>query len=688
MITEIKDRIAEGNIPAEQSGTFTIKAGGKAFKTLISNLYTDKVRAVVTEICANAYDAHVAAKNTDSPFEVTLPSVLDPLFRVRDFGTGISYDFMMNYYTVAFHSSKDTSNDFNGEKGLGRLSALALCDSYFCYSVQNGEKSSYSIFYNPKGIPTIAYLGSEKTSEKNGFCVEIPVNASYVYHFMVTAQQVFKPYIVKPLVFGNSSYAHLSETAVFSGRDWSLFGAGRPSAARCSVYEYPINASSIPNLEQKYHDLLSCGLVIQFPIGKINTAANREALDYDETTIANIKEALSNIYIDIGLEIQKQFDNKSLFEKIKIRTSIFSYEGRFARISNLVNSFLKTVSVPDRFEPKGISFYIITQRYGSPKIYGPYGYVDLKNNYEFIIFDKKTHASKRLDKYIDGNHTKCGTTILIEEVAPNAFKETEETFGVDFSKCKKMSELDYDKSTTKRNKRQKNQLYTVKKAVNFRRNQDIWEVLDYSDYYNVYYVLRTGTALNSDKGTLKKQIQTLHGVGVDDYSIVGLTTTEWERLEKEGIELDSFEDFYSESLQDFIKQNEKDIQMAIVAKSVFHYDSNDHASYYKNSFFRSIFGIFSNESILKEIENNNNAKYFYDIISEWKNANDAYKKYNSFIESMTSVDLLKMKEAIKASYPVKNPSELLKKYPVLSIVKAEELNSTEARKILYSVIFN
>ncbi len=92
---------------------FTIKPNGKAFRTLIDGLYSNKVRAVIRELCSNAADSHIAAGN-DAPFEVTIPTTLDPTFRVRDFGTGLKHEQVMHLYTTIFESTKETTNDQTG----------------------------------------------------------------------------------------------------------------------------------------------------------------------------------------------------------------------------------------------------------------------------------------------------------------------------------------------------------------------------------------------------------------------------------------------------------------------------------------------------------------------------------------------------------------------------------------------
>jgi len=92
---------------------FKIQASAKAFEILSSNIYTNKVRAVVREYNCNAYDAHVAAGN-EQPWDVHLPTRLEPHFSVRDYGTGLSDEQVREIFTTYFHSTKTGSNDFVG----------------------------------------------------------------------------------------------------------------------------------------------------------------------------------------------------------------------------------------------------------------------------------------------------------------------------------------------------------------------------------------------------------------------------------------------------------------------------------------------------------------------------------------------------------------------------------------------
>jgi hypothetical protein len=88
MIVNKKDR-SEVSSNVKDSVFFGIKKEGFShiFNVLRNQLYSDKELAVVREYSANAYDAHVQKGISDRPFEVNLPSRLDPFFKVRDFGS-------------------------------------------------------------------------------------------------------------------------------------------------------------------------------------------------------------------------------------------------------------------------------------------------------------------------------------------------------------------------------------------------------------------------------------------------------------------------------------------------------------------------------------------------------------------------------------------------------------------------
>ena len=104
----------------------TIAPSKKIFDMFSDQTYSDKPRAILRELVANGIDAHVMAGCPDTPVQVQLPTELDPTCTIRDFGTGMSHEFVMTKfmaYTDA--STKDQDNGQIGGMGIGSKSPLS-----------------------------------------------------------------------------------------------------------------------------------------------------------------------------------------------------------------------------------------------------------------------------------------------------------------------------------------------------------------------------------------------------------------------------------------------------------------------------------------------------------------------------------------------------------------------------------
>ena len=140
---------------------YSIKASAKAFKILSDGLYSDKVKAPIRELSTNAYDAHVANGNADSPFDVHLPSVAEPWFAIRDYGIGMSKHELQTTYTTYFDSNKTHSNDFVGCMGLGSKTPFTLSDAFTVTSVKDNKKTTV-INYLDEDVPNFSIISFYK----------------------------------------------------------------------------------------------------------------------------------------------------------------------------------------------------------------------------------------------------------------------------------------------------------------------------------------------------------------------------------------------------------------------------------------------------------------------------------------------------------------------------------------------
>ena len=295
------------------TGEFRIRNSAKAFSILSSGLYSNKIRAIVRELSCNAVDSHVAAGKKDVPFEVHLPSMFEPWFSVKDFGTGLSGDQIVGIYTTYFESSKTDSNDFIGALGLGSKSPFSYTDNFTVTAVKNNIKVIYSAYINDAGIPCVAEMGAETADEPNGVEVKFAVtNRNDYYSFQREAAYVFTWFKNKPTITGINDFVHsspeYSEENIIPGvHVKKQEGYYSQCAVLMGNICYPLSA--MPQPEKTLGDLahlLDCNLVMEFDIGELDFAASREELSYVPLTINSIKAKLEQLNENLAAHLETQ----------------------------------------------------------------------------------------------------------------------------------------------------------------------------------------------------------------------------------------------------------------------------------------------------------------------------------------------------------------------------------------------
>lgn len=339
MRTNVATRsIESGDLAAV--GSFSIKATGKAFKILSDGLYSDKPLAIIRELSCNAFDAHVAAGRKDVPFEVHLPNVLEPHFSVKDFGTGLDHDDVMKLYTTYFESTKTDSNDFIGALGLGSKSPFSYVDSFTVTSRFNGMVRTYAAYLGEAGVPSIALMSEEPTSEPNGLEVSMPVKQQDFSVFADRAVKVLKRFKPVPVI----NIEITPPTYLIEGTGWSIrasegYSAGKVFAIQGNVV-YPIDKNALyGHLSHEQDSLFGLELDLFFDIGELEVAASREALQYDARTIANIKARLDKVWAEVPGHFSHHFANCSTLWEAKLHYFKLS-RGFNTTLSNILSKSL------------------------------------------------------------------------------------------------------------------------------------------------------------------------------------------------------------------------------------------------------------------------------------------------------------------------------------------------------------
>lgn len=289
-----------------QTSQFTIEANMKAFMTLSSTLYSNKIRAIVRELGTNAYDAHVEA-NQSKPFKVKIPTTFDTEFTIRDFGTGLSHNDCMNLYTTYFKSTRDNRNDVVGGFGLGSKSFMGYSDSATVISYHHGKKRTYTAYKDDYGTPQFSHLSTVDTTEPNGLEIKFDVKRQDIRSFETEAQYVYS--------FFPSGSVDCNIEIYPQTYDEKTDDYGIPSTYNHGHYvimgnvAYPVDYDKIEDESIREATKYFRSLHIFVDIGDVGITPSREALSYDKRTIQTLNKKISRVFDKMASELRKKIDS-------------------------------------------------------------------------------------------------------------------------------------------------------------------------------------------------------------------------------------------------------------------------------------------------------------------------------------------------------------------------------------------
>ncbi|URY15248.1 rIIA lysis inhibitor [Shigella phage ESh32] len=356
IITTEKETIL-GN--GSKSKAFSITASPKVFKILSSDLYTNKIRAVVRELITNMIDAHALNGNPEK-FIIQVPGRLDPRFVCRDFGPGMS-DFDIQgddnspgLYNSYFSSSKAESNDFIGGFGLGSKSPFSYTDTFSITSCHKGEIRGYVAYMDGDG-PQIkpTFVKEMGPDDKTGIEIVVPVEEKDFRNFAYEVSYIMRPFKDMAIINGlDREIDYFPDFDDYYGVNPERYWPDR--GGLYAIYGgivYPIdgvirdrNWLSIRN-EVNY---------IKFPMGSLDIAPSREALSLDDRTRKNIIERVKELSEKAFNEDVKRFKESTSPRHTYRELMKMGYSARDYMISNSVKFTTKNLSykkMQSMFEP-------------------------------------------------------------------------------------------------------------------------------------------------------------------------------------------------------------------------------------------------------------------------------------------------------------------------------------------------
>lgn len=275
--------VADGDLTSMgETRAFTMRADAKAFRMFVDSLYSDKIKAPIRELASNAHDAHVVAGKADVPFEMHLPTLTEPEFRVRDFGPGMDHDTVMELYTCMFSSTKDGSNEEVGGFGIGSKSPFAYTDTFSVTAFDGTHRRDYFAHLSTAGIPQLTHLETAHDTSPRGVLVSFPVAVKDFGSFAEAWAKLEPGFITKPVMSGHEYEPEPQPESFMSGPGWVAYEVrnywdhGGSVLIRQGCVIYPG-----PDFLRQPSAWRSLKVVIDVPVGTFGVAATREALEWD-----------------------------------------------------------------------------------------------------------------------------------------------------------------------------------------------------------------------------------------------------------------------------------------------------------------------------------------------------------------------------------------------------------------------
>lgn len=157
--------------------TISSKNIAKATYFLRDKIYTDKLKAAITETLSNAIDEH-RKHNVQRPVDVFM---FDTEVVIRDYAKGLSNDGVFGTFFQYFESTKSDNNHDIGGFGIGAKAPSAYNPEFYVISFYNGVKTTYcSIVDGYESKASVVHSAEYNGIFPTGIAVRIPFLAENI----------------------------------------------------------------------------------------------------------------------------------------------------------------------------------------------------------------------------------------------------------------------------------------------------------------------------------------------------------------------------------------------------------------------------------------------------------------------------------------------------------------------------
>lgn len=294
---------------AEAESEMAVVLTPQLIRMLSSGVYQNNVRAILREYLCNAYDAQVEAGTLDKEIHLFLPNTIEPYFKIRDFGTGLSEDGIRNIFGAYGNSTKTKTNDQIGCFGIGSKSAFSYTDQFMVVSYYKDTKRTYTCFME-NGLPRVRLMTTEDTEEPNGLEISFPVmDPADFKRFVNEAMFVLKPFNaqgVKYKVYGVVSGWEVQDyMKQVQGTNWFVSPDIRNGlVVRMGLVDYVVDHHQL-HLDHDVRTIAEKGVCLTLPVGSVQPTPSRENLQIDDVTRKSLQEACDVVAKEMMVKAQE-----------------------------------------------------------------------------------------------------------------------------------------------------------------------------------------------------------------------------------------------------------------------------------------------------------------------------------------------------------------------------------------------
>jgi hypothetical protein len=339
---------------------------------LRNRLYSNPIRTLTQEYLCNGRDSHRDAGSANVPLRVTLPTKLDSVLKIRDFGTGLSPDRVKDVFVLYGSSTKRKDNVQTGGFGIGAKSAWAYTDSFVVVSYHDGKCRTYIAHTGKNSNGTLELINEVDSTEPNGVEIQVPVKECDIEQFVSAVYRCTYFWDVKPELKGitnieiPASWLAGSDKILYKKDNWFLLEKDDLVKRLFDSYNqdiyvlidkipYSINKFSreCPEVEKlKSASYAAHMSFIEVGNGVLEVSATRESISDKEGSKHKVNEICEEARKSLYSCVEEQFE-----KDFKDIPSYINFYFKLKATFNLAN-FPKTLDVA--FKKNGCSYKLLS----------------------------------------------------------------------------------------------------------------------------------------------------------------------------------------------------------------------------------------------------------------------------------------------------------------------------------------